>query len=85
MKYWKASWGPGMGVRIKYNGYLLAQNNEGTGGTASSSGWTQRTFNVAAYAGQMITIEIYLEDLSTTWAGNSDHGGWIAVDSFSVT
>ena len=32
----------------------------------------------------IIIIEIYLEDLSTTWARNSDHGGWIAVDDFSV-
>jgi hypothetical protein len=86
MKYWKASWGPDMGVRIKDGGgNVLVQNNEGTGGTSSSSGWVQRTFNVTAYAGQTITIEIYLEDLSTTWAGNNDHGGWIGVDSFSVT
>lgn len=45
----------------------------------------QRTFNVGAYAGQTITVEIYLEDLSTTWAGNADHGGWIGVDDFSMT
>ncbi|MBU2565865.1 MAG: hypothetical protein KJ655_06400 [Candidatus Thermoplasmatota archaeon] len=41
--------------------------------------------DVSAYAGQTITIEIYLEYLSTTWAGNVDHGGWIGVDAFSVT
>ena len=85
MKYWIASSGPGMGVRIKdASGNVLAQNNEGTSGT-SSSDWVQRTFNVTEYAGQTITIEIYVEDLDTTWAGNSGHGGWIAVDSFSVT
>lgn len=86
VKYWKDYWGPGMGVRIKdSSGSVLAQNKEGTSGTPSSSDWVQRTINVSAYAGQTITIEIYLEDLSTTWAGNGDHGGWIAVDDFSVT
>jgi hypothetical protein len=86
MKYWKATWGPYMGVRIKdSSGNVIAQNNEGTGGTSSSSGWVQRTIDVSAYAGQSIVIEIYLEDLSTTYAGYSDHGGWIAVDAFSVT
>ena len=32
-----------------------------------------------------VYAEIYLEDLSTAWAGNGDHGGWIGVDNFSVT
>ena len=27
-----------------------------------------------------MTIEIYLEDLSTAWAANGDHGGWISED-----
>jgi len=45
----------------------------------------QRTFNVGAYARQTITVDVYFEDLSTTWAGNGDHGEWIAVDNFSVT
>ena len=64
-----------MSVRIKdTTGNILARNNEGTGGTSSSSGWVNRSFDVTAYAGQTITIEIYNEDLSTTWAGNGDHG-----------
>ncbi len=86
VKYWKDYWGPSMGVRIKdASGNVLADNREGTGGRRSSSDWVMRTIDVSSYAGQTITIEIYLEDLSTTWAGNSDHGGWIAVDLFVIT
>lgn len=33
----------------------------------------------------VVDIGVYLEDLSTTWAGNGDHGGWLGVDSFSIT
>jgi len=28
----------------------------------------------------VVDIEIYLEDLYTTWAGNGDYGGWISED-----
>ncbi|MHA1685352.1 MAG: hypothetical protein ACTSYD_02965 [Candidatus Heimdallarchaeaceae archaeon] len=75
-----------MGVRIKdTNGNVLADNSDGTGGTESSSDWVKRTIDVSAYAGQTIIIKIYLEDLSTTWAGNCDHSGWIAMDDFVIT
>jgi len=77
-----------MGVRIMDTDHnILADKNEGTGGTEPSSDWVERTidmsvYDVSVYAGQTIIIEIYLEDIIGTGALFGDY--WIAVDDFEV-
>ena len=81
LKYWKDSWGPGMGIRL---GNAVIETI-GIGGTAISSGWVTRSYNITAFHGKTVTLEIFLDDRSGAWSGNADHGGWIGIDDISIS
>lgn len=72
----------------KHNGYRVrcllwrcANRNHRNADFCKSSKWVLREINLTPYAGQIIIIKIYLEDLGSH-NGCSDHHGWIAVVDF---
>ncbi len=87
VKYWRDYWGPHMGVELlDSNGHILKKTDLWKGGqiTSSNGKWVQEKMDISEYRGETLTIVIYLEDLSTQWAGNCDHGGWMEIDSISI-
>ncbi len=87
IKYWRDKWGPYMGVKIlDTNGNVLKTLELRKPGqpTSSNGKWVQEKIDVSDYKGKTIVVEIYMEDLSTQYAGNSDHGGWMLIDDVCV-
>ncbi|WP_457549604.1 carboxypeptidase regulatory-like domain-containing protein, partial [Archaeoglobus sp.] len=72
VKYWVNTWAPPIGVRVKQNGNVITERYVKGGGTAKSSDWTLEQLNLTNL--NNFTVEIFLEDLSTTYAGYDDHG-----------
>ncbi len=82
IRYWLDRRAPAMGVRLITEGgdTIYLEYHEGTGSTEEID-WTERFMDVSDFKGEVVTVEVFLEDLSSS-AGMSTHDGWIRVDDF---
>ncbi|MCK4584565.1 T9SS type A sorting domain-containing protein [candidate division WOR-3 bacterium] len=83
-KYWTDTWGAHVGIRVIANAdsdttYLESYSGGGSGGSIA---WTEKQIDIAALAGDSMIVEIFVRDMSTTWAGNGDHGANFYADDF---
>lgn len=83
-KYWTDTWGAHVGIWVISNTgsdttYLETHSG---GGSANSLDWTERQVDITAWAGESVTVEIFVRDMSEQWAGNNDHGANVYADDF---
>lgn len=70
------NWGAFRGIRI--NDTTLDEWHRST-----NFDFTRKEYDITAFAGRFMTIELYLEDLSIS-AGHFDHDAWIRFDNFEI-
>lgn len=83
-KYWTDSWGAHVGIRVISNDYVDTTYLESYsgGGSGGSAAWTEKQVDITTWVGDSLTVEIFIRDMSTTWAGNGDHGANFYADDF---
>lgn len=83
-KYWTDTWGAHVGIRVISNDYVDTTYLESYsgGGSGGSAAWTEKQVDITTWVGDSLTVEIFIRDMSTTWAGNGDHGANFYADDF---
>lgn len=88
LKYWISvgvrNYSAPVGIRINGNRVSSHYSHPGIGHPMwYIYDWEQENINISSYAGQTITLEIYMEDFGS-YSGWGDHAVWIKVDDFVI-